>query len=145
MYHARDYTDYTLLGAEAIAESNSVAVRKQSSLAGGLSTHAFAARSKEEGVLYDVGIDKYLEEYREEATGTQSISDLEEKVIKIIPAQTEALQKKLAYHWQNFKVSESGVPLSIVTNDAWLCGTKAATSSVAASSLQVGGSSDQWT
>ena len=98
-------------------------------------SHAFTLRSKEEGMLYDVGIDKYLEEYREEATGTQSISDLEEKVIKLIPAQTKALQQKLAYHWQNFKVSESGVPLSFVTNDPWLYGTKAAASSVAASSV----------
>ena len=112
-------------------------------------SHAFTARSKEEGVPYEVGIDTFLAEYREEATGTQSISDLEEKVIKIIPGQTEALRRKLAYHWQNFKVAESGVPLSFVTNDAWLYGTKAAVSSVAASSVaapnvQGVGPSDLW-
>ena len=86
--------------------------------------HAFSTRAKQEGVLYEVAIDKFLEEYRDDATGTQSISDLEEKVVKIIPAQTQALQNKLAYHWQNFKVSESGVPLSCLTNDPWLFGTK---------------------
>ena len=87
-------------------------------------SHAWAARAREEGLQYDAAIDTYLTEYRDEATGTQSISDLEEKVIKIIPAQTEACQSKLSYHWQNFKVAESGVPLRYVTNDAWLHGTK---------------------
>ena len=86
--------------------------------------HAWASRAKEEGVQYDTVIDTYLQEYRDEATSTQSISDLEEKVIKIIPAQTDACQAKLAYHWQNFKVAESGAPLRFITNDPWLHGTK---------------------
>ncbi len=86
--------------------------------------HAWCSRAKEEGLLYDAIIDTYLQEYREAATGTQSISELEEKVIKLIPSQTEACQNKLAYHWQNFKVAESAVPLGAVTNDAWLYGTK---------------------
>jgi hypothetical protein len=72
--------------------------------------HAWCSRARQEGVQYDAVIDTYLLEYREEATSTQSISDLEEKVIKIIPSQIDALQEKLAYHWQNFKVAESGVP-----------------------------------
>ena len=86
--------------------------------------HAWASRAKEEGVQYDTVIDTYLQEYRDEATSTQSISDLEEKVIKIIPAQTDACQAKLAYHWQNFKVAESGAPLRFIINDPWLHGTK---------------------
>ena len=72
--------------------------------------HAWASRAKEEGAPYDTVIDMYLQEYCDEATSTQSISDLEEKVIKIIPAQTVACQAKLAYRWQNFKVAESGCP-----------------------------------
>lgn len=86
--------------------------------------HAWCSRARQEGVQYDAVIDTYLLEYRREATSTQSISELEEKVIKIIPSQTDALQEKLAYHWQNYKVAESGVPLSYITNDAWLYGTK---------------------
>ena len=86
--------------------------------------HAWASRAKEEGMHYNNVIDTYLQEYRDEATSTQSISDLEEKVIKIIPAQTDACQAKLAYHWQNFKVAESGLPLRFITNDPWLYGTK---------------------
>ena len=86
--------------------------------------HAWATRARAEGVEYNMVIDTYLQEFRDAATGTQSISDLEEKVIKLIPAQTAACQRKLAYHWQNFKVAESGVPLASVTNDAWIYGTK---------------------
>jgi len=85
--------------------------------------HAWSGHAKEEGLLYDAAMDTYLSEYRDQATGTQSISELEEKVIKLIPSQTEACQKKLAYHWQNFRVAKSGVPLSAITNDAWLYGT----------------------
>ena len=73
---------------------------------------------------HDTVIDTHLQEYRGEATGTQSISDLEEKVIRVIPAQTEACRAKLAYHWQHLKGVESGVPLRYVTNDPWLHGTK---------------------
>jgi hypothetical protein len=60
--------------------------------------HAWCSRARQEGAQYDAVIDAYLLQYREEATSTQSISDLEEKVIKIIPSQTDALQEKLAYH-----------------------------------------------
>ena len=85
---------------------------------------AWALRAREEGMQYDAVIGTYLQEYRGEATGTQIISDLEENVIRIMPAQTEACQAKLAYHWQNFKVAESGVPLKYITNVSWLYGTK---------------------
>ena len=57
---------------------------------------AWASRAREEGAQYDVVIGACVQGYRDEATGTQSISDLEERVIKQIPEQTEATQKKFA-------------------------------------------------
>ena len=81
-------------------------------------------RSKMEGVSYEACIDDWLREYIERATNAKQISDLESKVIKILPLQTQALQQKIAYHWQNFKIDESGLPYGQLSNDAWLYGTK---------------------
>ena len=38
--------------------------------------------------------------------------------------QTVPLQQKIAYHWQNFKIDESGIPYGHLSTDAWLYGTK---------------------
>ena len=86
--------------------------------------HSFSMRSKLEGVSFEASIDGWLQEYNERATTTKQISDLETKIIKILPLQTPALQQKIAYHWQNFKIDESGLPYAQLSNDAWLYGTK---------------------
>jgi len=39
------------------------------------------------------------------------ISDLEQRVVSMLPHQTEAFFQALEYHWQNYKTGESGVPL----------------------------------
>ena len=44
-----------------------------------------------EGVEYDVVIDAYLAEFRAEASGTQQLSELEEKVVRLLPQPTEVL------------------------------------------------------
>ena len=50
-------------------------------------------------MAYDFAIDGYLAKFRAKATGTQQLSELEEKVIKLLLPQTEVLQEKLADHW----------------------------------------------
>ena len=82
-------------------------------------------RANTEGVEYDVFIDGYIAEFRAEASGTQQLSELEEKVIRLLPQQTEVHQDKLAYHWQNFNVVESAVRLGFMASDAWLHDTRA--------------------
>ena len=49
---------------------------------------------------------------------------MESKVIRILPLQTQSLQQKIAYHWQNFKIDESALPYGHLSTDAWLYGTK---------------------
>ena len=39
------------------------------------------------------------------------------------PLQTQSLQQKIAYHWQDFKIDESGIPYGHLSTDAWLYGT----------------------
>ena len=62
--------------------------------------------------------------FRSTETDTRHLSELEEQVIRLLPSQTEVLQEKLAYHWQNFKVTESAVPLAFLASDAMLHGTR---------------------
>ena len=81
-------------------------------------------RSKMEGVSYEACIDDWLREYNGRATNTKQISDLEARIINILPMQTVPLQQKIAYHWQNFKIDESGIPYGHLSTDAWLYGTK---------------------
>ena len=56
-----------------------------------------------EGVEYDVVIDGYLAEFPAAASGTQQLSELEEKIIRRVPQQTEVLQEKLALLKHNFQ------------------------------------------
>ena len=58
--------------------------------------HAFSMRAKQESVSYEAHIDGWLQEYNERATCTKQLSDLETKIIKILPLQTQALQQKIA-------------------------------------------------
>jgi hypothetical protein len=44
--------------------------------------------------------------------------------VKLLPLQTEECQRKIEYHWQNFKIAESALPLTGLANDAWISGTK---------------------
>ena len=81
-------------------------------------------RSNMEGVSYEDCIDDWLREYNERATNTKRISDLESKVIKILPLQTQSLQHKVAYHWQDCNIDESRLPYGHLSNAAWLYGTK---------------------
>ena len=48
------------------------------------------------------------------------ISDLEERVVMMLPHQTDTFFKSLEYHWQNYKTGESGVPLSYFDKDLGL-------------------------
>ena len=86
--------------------------------------HAFSLRARMEGVSFEANIDIWLREYNERATNTKQLSPLEMQVVKILPLQTEALQQKVAYHWQNFKIDESGLPYGQLSCDPWLYGTK---------------------
>jgi hypothetical protein len=43
------------------------------------------SRARVEGVEYDVVIDAYVAEFRAEASGTQHVSELEEKVVRLLP------------------------------------------------------------
>ena len=58
------------------------------------------SRARMEVVQYDVVIDGRLAEFRAEASGTQQLSELEEKVIQLLPRQIDVLQEKLAHHLQ---------------------------------------------
>ena len=40
------------------------------------------------------------------------ISELEQRVVAMLPHQTETFFKSLEYHWQNYKTGESGCPLN---------------------------------
>ena len=53
----------------------------------------WTSRTRMEGVKYDVVIDGLLAEFRAEAGGTQQFSELEEKVIWLLPQQTVVLQE----------------------------------------------------
>ena len=86
--------------------------------------HAFSMRARVEGVPYETYIDTWLTEYNTRATNTKQLSDLEIKIIKILPLQTDALQQKIAYHWQNFKIDESGLPYVQLSTDPFLNGTR---------------------
>ena len=86
---------------------------------------AWAERARSEGVAYEHVIDAYLAEYQAGATSSQSLSDLEMSVIRIIAQQTDLMQKKLEYHWQNYNpIQQSALPLQALATDAWLKGTK---------------------
>jgi hypothetical protein len=86
---------------------------------------AWSERARSEGVAYEHVIDHYLAEYQGGATSSQSLSDLEMSVIRIISQQSEIMQKKLEYHWQNFNpIQQSALPLQALATDAWLKGTK---------------------
>ena len=84
--------------------------------------HAYSVQAKIEGVSYESVIDAWLREFNERATSTKKVSDLEARIIKILPLQTQVTQQKIAYHWQNFKI-ESALPYSQLSSDAWLYGT----------------------
>ena len=47
------------------------------------------------------------------SVATQNISDLEAKVICLLPSQTDTFLKELSYHWQNYKNFESAVPMKL--------------------------------
>ena len=70
--------------------------------------HAFAMRAKIEGASYESNIEGWLRAYNERAN-TKQISDLEARVIKIVPLHTQALQQQIAYKWQNFKIDETAL------------------------------------
>ena len=53
---------------------------------------------------------------QQSSVGGQRISDLEAKVLVHLPQQTDSFREALEAHWQNFKVSESGVPLKFFSN-----------------------------
>ena len=48
------------------------------------------------------------------------ISELERKVILVLPHQTEHFFESLKYHWQNYKTGESAVPLSYFDDETGL-------------------------
>ena len=79
---------------------------------------------KVEGAEYDAAIYAYLAEFRAEASGTQQLSELEDKVVRLLSQQTEVLRYRLAYHWQYFKVVESAVPLCFLASDTLMHGTR---------------------
>ena len=56
--------------------------------------HAFAVRANIGGASYKSNIEGWLRAYNERAANTKHISDLEAKVIKIVPLQTRPLQQK---------------------------------------------------
>ena len=86
---------------------------------------AWAERARSEGVPYEHAIGGYLAEYQAAATSSQSLSELEMAVVKIISQQTDVMQKKLEYHWQNFNpIQQSALPLQALATDSWLKGTK---------------------
>ena len=49
---------------------------------------------------------------------------MEASAIKILPMQTQATEQNIAYHWENLKIEESGLPYAQLSNDVWLYGTK---------------------
>ena len=49
--------------------------------------------ARTEGAEHDVAIDGYLAEFRAKATDTRQLSELEAQVIRLLPSQTEVLQK----------------------------------------------------
>ena len=82
-------------------------------------------RARSEGVPYEHAIGGYLAEFQAAATSSQSLSELEMAVVKIISQQTDVMQKKLEYHWQNFNpIQQSALPLQALATDSWLKGTK---------------------
>ena len=82
---------------------------------------AWAERARSEGVPYEHAIGGYLAEFQAAATSSQSLSELEMSVVKIISQQTDVMQKKLEYHWQNFNpIQQSALPLQALATDSWL-------------------------
>jgi hypothetical protein len=48
------------------------------------------------------------------------ISDLEQRVVMMLPHQTETFLNALQYHWHNYKTNESGAPLSYFESELGL-------------------------
>ena len=82
------------------------------------------SRAMTEGEAYDVVIDGYLAEFHAEASDTQQLSELQDKVTNLPWHNSYVLKEKLACQWQNAKVTETAVPLAFLASDAILHGTR---------------------
>ena len=86
--------------------------------------YAFKQQAREDGKDYRDAIGDYIKTFNFDSTDRKLLSDSEIQVVKLLPLQTEECQRKIEYHWQNFKIAESALPLTGLANDAWISGTK---------------------
>jgi predicted CopG family antitoxin len=85
--------------------------------------YAWMERCKEEGKSYGEVLDEYIWEYNMDSTERKLVTRLEADVVEVLPLQTEECQNKIEYHWQNFKPTESAIPLHYLGNKAWTHGS----------------------
>ena len=76
--------------------------------------HTLSEGLKRAGADVTTGLPGKIKEYNAMTNvQSQSISDLEARVVCALPCQTEEFRKGLAYHWQNYKNAESAVPMKM--------------------------------
>jgi hypothetical protein len=86
--------------------------------------YAFKQQAREDGKDYREVIGDYIKAFNTDSTDRKLLSDAEIQVVKLFPLQTEECQRKIEYHWQNFKIAESALPLTGLANEAWISGTR---------------------
>ena len=76
--------------------------------------HTLSEGLKRAGADVTKGLPGKMKEYNAMTNvQSQSISDLEARIVCALPCQTEEFRKGLAYHWQNYKNAESAVPMKM--------------------------------
>ena len=69
-----------------------------------------------QGLNFAAVIDQRIQAYNKGRTEAVAISQQEKAFIKLYVHQAPEFTELLEYHWQNFKVAESAVPLKIWAN-----------------------------
>ncbi len=94
-------------------------------------TYSLRNRALDENVDYAASIERYVQEYQEGTVSEgRKMSDLEVSAVKLLPMLTDAGVTKLEYHWQQYPVETSAIPLSKLATPAMMNGTKVPASSV---------------
>ncbi|CAJ1363954.1 unnamed protein product, partial [Effrenium voratum] len=76
--------------------------------------HVLADSLAKAGQDVAAGLPRKIKEYNSlTSVQSQCISELEARVICLLPQQTVKFRETLAYHWQNYKNAESGVPMKL--------------------------------
>ena len=72
----------------------------------------FERQARMEGKLLSEVVDSYIADFNGGSNvESKQLSETEQAIVKVFPELMEATQQLVAYHWDNFKASQSGLPL----------------------------------